>query len=377
MSEPITVGIIGCGAIAQITHIPYVLNNPERFRLVGLADLNKSLLREVAERFHISRRFTDHRKLLEADGLEAVIICHSGSHYQTVMDALNADKHIFVEKPLAWNLREAQEIADRVADSKRIVQVGYHKLYDPAFPVAKQYVDKMKDLGFVRITVLHPTNELGFAHHRLRQGQGCVLEGHVDPGTWKQQLDTQLAGLTGGALTPLVDEALGIRKNDRVLRQCYGNLVISLIHNIYMMYGFLGDPQRIRTAEIWREGMSIHVLVEYSSKLCCSLDWHYLSHLKDYREEYLFVGNHERVSLLFPSPYFLHFPSPVVVQGGEGELAWEKRITVSYEEAFHRELRIFYDNVRSERRPMTSVPEALKHMRFIQQIIRTIGCGGK
>jgi predicted dehydrogenase len=372
MSEPIPVGIIGCGAIAQITHIPYVLNNPERFRLVGLADLNEDLLQDVADRFRIKERYTDRRRLLEADDLEAVIICHSGSHCQTVLDALDSDKHIFVEKPLAWNLREAEEIADRVTGSKRVVQVGYHKLYDPAFPITKQYVDNMKDLGFARITVLHPTNELGFAHHRLRQGKGRVLEGHVDPGTWQQQLDAQREGLTGGVLTPLVDEVLGERKNDRVLRQCYGNLIISLIHNIYMMYGFLGDPQRIRTAEIWREGMSIHILVEYSDKLCCSLDWHFLSHLKDYKEEYLFVGNHERVSLTFPSPYAIHFPSPVIVQGGEGELAWEKRITASYEEAFHRELGVFFDNVREGRQPMTSVSEALKHIRFIQQIVEIL-----
>jgi len=60
--------------------------------------------------------------------------------------------------------------------------------------------------------------------------------------------------------------------------------------------------------------------------------------LKDYREEYLFVGAYDRVAMQLPSPYFKSFPSPVVVQGGEGELAWEKRITVSYEEAFKNEL---------------------------------------
>ena len=181
---PVSIGLIGCGSIAQISHVPYVMNNPEQFRLVGLSDLNAELLKDVADRFQVERRFTDHRELLAQNDLEAVIICHSGSHYRTVMDSLTAGKHILVEKPLAWNLREVEEIADKAAASSCIVQVGYHKLYDPAFPVAKKYVDEMKDLGFVRITVLHPTNELGFAHHRLRQGQGRVLEGHVDPGTW-------------------------------------------------------------------------------------------------------------------------------------------------------------------------------------------------
>lgn len=373
---PIPIGVVGCGAIAQLSHIPNLLSDDDRFRLMALSDMNRELLEEVADHFNIIDRYIDFRELLDREDIEAVLICHSGSHRDTVLAALNRNKDVFVEKPLAWNLREAQEVAGAAQRSDRIVQVGYHKLYDPAFPVAKQYVDQIEDLGFVRITVLHPTNELGLSPHRIRRGRGEVLEGHIDPGSWAYQLQMQREGLTGGNLSPLVDEALGVRKDDLHLRQCYGNIVISLIHNVYMMYGFLGPPKRLRSAEYWREGMSIHLLVEYSDDLCCSLDWHYLSHLKDYREEYSFYGNRQRVSLQFPSPYFLHFPSPVILQGGEGELAWEKRIVVSYDEAFHCELRAFHENIIKRQSPRTGVVDALQHMRFLQEIISTIGTGG-
>ncbi len=73
----------------------------------------------------------------------------------------------------------------------------------------------------------------------------------------------------------------------------YGHLTLSIIHQIYIMYGFLGEPKRVVNAEIWREGMSIHILVAYPGDLRCSLDWHFLSHLKNYREEYNFYGNFE------------------------------------------------------------------------------------
>ena len=81
------------------------------------------------------------------------------------------------------------------------------------------------------------------------------------------------------------------------------------------------------------------------------------------------------MTLTFPAPYLIHFPSPLIVQGGEGELAWEKRITVSHEEAFHRELRVFYRNIREDLKPTTSVDEAVKHMRFIQEVIQLLGGG--
>jgi hypothetical protein len=76
--------------------------------------------------------------------------------------------------------------------------------------------------------------------------------------------------------------------------------------------------------------------------------------------------------LQFPSPYYRNFPSPVIVQGGDGELTWEKRITVSYEEAFRNELLTFHDNVRENTMPVSSVADAVKHSRFIQELIDAV-----
>jgi predicted dehydrogenase len=372
MTTPLRVGVIGCGAIAQIMHIPYLVEYQEHFKLLALADVSEPVLDAVGDFYHISDRYTDWRPLLERDDLDAVIITHSGSHHDTVIAALDAGKHIFVEKPLAWNLREVEVIAARVASSDRILQVGYHKLYDPGYIYARNEVKRMRDLGFVRITVLHPANELGFSPHRLRRGSGLIREGHVDVGTWESQISGQLEGFSGGALAPLVDEALGTRKDDKRLRLGYGIVTVSLIHQIYTMHGFLGEPTRVVSADLWRDGESIHALVEYPGDVRVSLDWHFLLYLKDYREEYAFYGNHERVTLQFPSPYFRNFPSPVIVQGGEGELAWEKRVTVSMDEAFRNEILAFHDNVIHNRTPATTVADAVKHARFSRALIEAM-----
>lgn len=369
MTKRLRIGLIGCGAIAQIMHIPYLVDHDDKFDLVALADSYRPVLDAVGDRYHVKERYTDWRDFMGREDIEAVLICHSGSHRDSVIAALDANKHVFVEKPLAWNLRETREVVERASRSDRTIQVGYHKLYDPGFVYAKEQVQKMRDLGFVRITVLHPVNELGFSPYRLRRGNGEIVEGHVDPGTWDTQVRGQLNGLAGGDLALLVDEALGTRKNDSRLRLAYGMMTVSLIHQIYTMFGFLGEPLRVVRTEIWRQGESIHCVIEYPNEVRCTLDWHFLSHLKDYREEYAFFGNYDRVLLQLPSPYFRNFPSPVTVQGGEGELSWEKTITVSHDEAFQRELLAFYNNVVNNERPMTTVNDALKHSEFIQQMI--------
>ncbi len=372
MSRPIGIGVIGAGAIAQISHIPYILNDDQRFRLLAISDLNEALLADVADHYHIASRYRDYRALLERPDIEAVIICHSGSHHATVLAALDHGKDILVEKPLAWNLREAEEIQRKVQQSDRIVQLGYHKLYDPAFPVAQQRVQEMGDLGYARMVVLHPAAGYYPAHLRIRRGQGAIQEGFADPGTWEEQLEALRKGLTGGELAPLVDEALGDRKDSRPLRQFFGTLNLSLIHTIYMMFGFLGAPARVRKVDLWRDTMSMQILVEYSPALCCCLEWHHLPYLNAYQEEYTFYGNRSRVSLQFPAPYYLHTPSPICLEGCEGEMTWEQKIIVSHDEAYRRELRDFHDRVMDRRQPLANVAEAVKHTRFIQDVINSV-----
>jgi predicted dehydrogenase len=323
----------------------------------------------VGERYHIDRRYTDWNDLLANDDLDAVVIAHSGSHRDSVMAALDANKHLLVEKPLAWTVRETEEVVARAEQSDRIVQLGYHKLYDPAFNYARQQIDAMPDIGFVRITVLHPANELGFSPYRLRRGDGRIEEGHQQPGPLDEQYAGQVQAFAGAELGPLIDEVLGPRKDETALRVANATIILSLIHQIYMLYKLIGEPERVLSTDIWRGGFSLHSVIQMPGDLRCTMDWHYLSYLKDYREEYAVYGHHERVLLDFPSPYFRNFPSPVTVQGGDGELSWEKRVTVSHAEAFENELLAFYDNVINNTQPISTVQDALKHVRFAQELL--------
>lgn len=368
MNIPLRVGLVGCGNVAQMMHIPY-LTEYEQFELIALADVYEPILEAVGNRYGIQRRYGDWQTMFTQEDIEAVILTHAGSHRDAVIDALDAGKHVFVEKPLAWNLREVQEIALHVEKSDRIVQVGYHKRYDPGYRYARQQVQQMDDIGFARITVLHPPDEMGHSIHRIRRGDGLIKDGHTDVPLWEQQVTGMLEGLAGGDLAPLVDEALGNRKENTTLRLAYGILTISIIHQIYTLFGFLGKPERVLSTDIWREGLSIHSILAYSDNLRVSIDWHFLSHLKDYREQYAFYGNRKRVHFHLPSPYFRNFPSPVIIQGGEGELSWEKKVIVSYDEAFRNELLAFYANVQQGKEPETNVREAVQHAEIIQKMI--------
>lgn len=364
-------GIIGCGGIAQMMHLPHLQEYSERFEIAALSDMHMPTLEAVAQRFHVPSDsiYADWRGLLQRDDLDAVGIFHSGSHADTVIAALDANLHVFVEKPLGWNLREVERVAARAASSDRTVQIGYHKLYDPAYSYTRDQVQAMRDLGFVRVTVLHPADEYGWAQHRVRRGDGVIIEGHRDIGTFESQVEAQRQGLAEGPLAAAVDEALGDRKDDQRLRLAYGIMTVSLIHQTYTLFGIMGPPERVIHTDVWRDGLSIHALLEYKNNVRAAIDWHWLGYLKDYKEEYAFFGNHDRVYLTLPSPYARNFPSPVTIQGHASELTWKREVVVNYEEAFARELVAFHDNVIYQRKPWANVEEAVKHSRFLQELI--------
>jgi predicted dehydrogenase len=306
--------------------------------------------------------------MLAGSDLDAVIVCHSGSHRDSVLSALVAGVHVLVEKPLAWNMREAGEIAEAAASSDRVVQVGYHKLYDPGFAYARDQLQQIDDLAFAECTVLHAADEFNRAPYAILKGDG-LSQFNYDLPDWAALQQNMTHWLTTGEPGALTHEALGEQRGSTDLQVAFGLLTISIIHQIYVLFGFLGDPVRVLNTRIWRGGASLHVLIQFPDDVHCALNWHNLPYLNDYRETYAFYGSRRRVTLEMPGPYYRNFPSPVVVQGGDGELSWEKRVTVSFREAFHNELLAFADSIHNGTPPVSSVESAVKHTRFIEAII--------
>ena len=75
------VGIVGCGAVAQIQHLPHLRELSGEFEIAGLCDLSPKLLAELGGEYGVppERRFLDHQDLVQSD-VDAVIVCPTGSH---------------------------------------------------------------------------------------------------------------------------------------------------------------------------------------------------------------------------------------------------------------------------------------------------------
>jgi predicted dehydrogenase len=110
--------------------------------LVCVSDQVRSVAREVGEKLKVDW-VVGHQKCLARDDVQAAVVAvPTHLHAAIVTEALEMNKHVLVEKPLARSLYEARDIVKRVASSGLVVQVGYMRRFDGAYRSAKKMISE-------------------------------------------------------------------------------------------------------------------------------------------------------------------------------------------------------------------------------------------
>ena len=360
---PLRVGVIGVGGIAQMMHLPTLAERPDLFTISALADVSEKTLHAVGERYRVATRATDYRALIGRDDLDALLVFTSGCHRDAMLDLVKSDKHLFVEKPLAYSLAETEEVAAAAGGRRAQLMVGYHKRFDPAYLRARDAVRAMRGLRYAEVTVLHPDDSGARTHH-------VVLP--IPDKPWTQRPESEIDGglsayVASGPGRGCVDLMLG-GQAPADHRLAAFILFDSLIHDVSAVRGILGEPERVLSAHAWRGGMAQTSVTAFPGDVRVVMSWISLPGLRLYEERLRFVSPETRVTLTFPSPYLRHFPTPLLIERMDGgEVVAEQR-TVSYEEAFRAEMHHFRACIAEGRPASPSIEDALGDARWIQQI---------
>ena len=145
--EPIKLGYVGCGFMAQKVHIPNFTSLPN-CELIGLAEVRPELGGKVQQRWGIPRLYTDHTELAADPEIEAVAVSADFAlQGEIAKDLLSAGKQVFMEKPMAVSVEQAESIvaAGKAAGTK--LMVGYMKRYDAGNELVRSKVDQFRETG--------------------------------------------------------------------------------------------------------------------------------------------------------------------------------------------------------------------------------------
>ena len=144
------VGILGCGPIAQYAHFD-ACRKARNAELYAICDTAEDLVDRMRAVHDPRVTFTDYADMLADEQVEAVIVAASDSfHVSLSLQALEAGKHVLVEKPLGVTIEECEQLRDKVRETGLTLQVGTNRRFDPGVRYARRFVaDEMgQPLGF-------------------------------------------------------------------------------------------------------------------------------------------------------------------------------------------------------------------------------------
>ena len=152
MKNKLKVGVLGAGHLGKI-HLK-LLNQSEKYELVGFYDPNKEQAQKVVAEFGYTY-FDNIDQLIEA--VEVVdIVTPTLSHYDCAMKAIAAKRHIFIEKPITSTVAEAKEIYQLLKKNHLKGQVGHVERFNPAFQVAKSSIANPMFIEVHRLAEFNP-----------------------------------------------------------------------------------------------------------------------------------------------------------------------------------------------------------------------------
>ena len=177
----VNIGVLGLGAISQVVHLP-ILSQLEGVRLMAVCDVDHAKARMIAARFGIPRvPLTDEQVFQSAD-LDAIVICTpSHLHHSQAKAALQAGKHVLVEKPLALDAETARDVVEVAESAGLSLMVAMNNRYRPDAAALRPFVrgGELGEIFLVRgawlnrkMRILRPT----WRHRRATAGGGALMD---------------------------------------------------------------------------------------------------------------------------------------------------------------------------------------------------------
>jgi predicted dehydrogenase len=343
------IGVVGGGLVAQAEHIPYLTALRDRFELAALAEPSRTVREALGARYGIAGLHEDYRSLLDAGGLDAIVVCSpAGTHAQVVIDALDAGLNVFVEKPMCITLDDADAIIVARDRAGKVVQVGTMKRYDQA---VEAMLDSLPGtaagLRYVSVVVNDPESEPYFE-------PGDIVRGADVP--------RDLIDATRRSEAEQVEHAVGAGDEDTV-RAFSESFLGSLLHDLNVVHAALAKlgeplPAQVVAGDWWNAGRAVYGALRLQNGARVDGAWIQLLETFEYRETIQFMFTREVHTLEFPSPWLKQHPTVYRRSRRDGRVD-DVRIVNAYDEAFSRELRHFHSCIAEGTRCRTP-PEAAR-----------------
>ncbi len=356
--QQLRVGLIGLGEVAQVIHLPILESLPNLYTVTAICDISPTLLTAMGDRYRIpkSARHDDYRDLVSRDDVDFVFVINSTEyHAECAVAALDAGKHVMIEKPICLTVREAEEIARARNASGKQAMVGYMRRFAPAFTQAVDEVRALDPIRYVRVRDI-----IGYNRLVISQSSNVIYPDDFPEDAVHDRRERN------GRMTA---EAIG--EVSPALARAYGLLAGLSSHDLSAMRELLGGPpKRVISAAQWHGGSFLTVLMDYgdfAAYLETGADGQrrFDAHLEVY-------GQDRSVKVQYDTPYIRHLPTTITISHEEGESHTETVIRPTFKDPYTHELEAFWHAIVNGVPEKTTVEDSIEDLRLFAEIIETM-----
>ncbi len=337
----VRIGFVGVGGMGQMAHLRNYVTIDD-CQVVALAEVRQETGKLVAERYGIPKVYADHKAMLAAEKLDAIVAPQPFQNHAALLgDLYPAVKFLLTEKPLAVAPEAAQKLVAQAKAAGCTHMVGYHKRSDPATMYAKKTIDAWKaskqygKMQYVRLTM--PSGDWIASGFTGLLNAGDKVDG----------------GLVSEYVNRPKDEAGGAKYD------AYVRFINYYIHQVNLMRHLLGEPYRVTYAE--KSGVLL--AVESESGVAGVLEMTPYRTTIDWEEAALVAFEQAYVKLALPAPLSSNRPGHVeVFTDPEGGTPVRTIPSLPWVHAMRQQAINFVNVCRGQAKPPCDAAEALQDL---------------
>ncbi|MFA6689538.1 MAG: Gfo/Idh/MocA family protein [Sphaerochaetaceae bacterium] len=352
------IGIIGLGEVAQLMHLPILSDMTERCSISAVSDVSGNLVEHITTKYGIPFGSTNGSDVIIDPSIDAVVILSPDQyHGQYVRQALEADKHVFVEKPATLT---AEELEDLVEVHKRhpasIVMVGYMRRFAAPFLTAKEIMAAQpKKTEYLRFRDI-----ICEAPFYSGQARKAYVPTDIPP-------EVLLAGRQ--RRKEQIDQAIGAQSTDSE-RTTYQALTGLGCHTLSAVRELFGLPKKIRSVTTSQDGRHLVITFDYGDfigvyELVNDQD------IVQFDAAIEIFQRDRKLKIKYETPYIRNQPLHLEVIESDRHSTKTTIYGPTYTDPFKVEMETFFDCIEQKRQPKTGLEDALEDLRLFTQIIAT------
>ncbi|WP_420003878.1 Gfo/Idh/MocA family protein [Arenibacterium sp. LLYu02] len=356
MTQHLKLGIIGCGEATQLLHLPALAVLPDLFEVRALCDISRTVVDGVAASLPGVFATTEPDELLACEDLDAVLVANpSVLHGDTALAAIQAGKHVLIEKPIAFTEAEADRLAAAQQAAGVTVQIGYMRRQAPAFRQAKAEIAALSDISLARVHAVIGPNT-AFTKDTARVIRGTDLpQSALDALAARQaELRAEVPGCEDPAKAAIYDLLLNLSS-----------------HDLSAMRELIGVPKGVLYAKRGANPLVLSAALDYGDFVCqfeTAIDRiaRFDSHIEVYAPEKV-------VRVQYDTPYIRNLKTTLHLTEAEGEFG--VRTSVSHStprDSFTLQWEQFHHNVTTGTTPTADIADARTDFALFRQIMAAL-----